>query len=71
MNFCFLLGLFDLVKAAKNYGAKCVSNSECDRNFGLFCKLEDKLFQAHRICRCNDELSWKKGQCVNEGRVSK
>ena len=67
-TYFLLLGLFDLVKAkVKFFGAKCVYNSECSQNSGLNCALEDKLFNAHRICRCSEDFSWKQNQCVNEG----
>ena len=67
-TYFLLLGLFDLVKAkVKFFGAKCVYNSECSQNSGLNCALEDKLFNAQRICRCSEDFSWKQNQCVNEG----
>ena len=67
-TYFLLLGLFDLVKAkVKLFGAKCVYNSECSQNSGLNCALEDKLFNAQRICRCSEDFSWKQNQCVNEG----
>ena len=67
-TYFLLLGLFDLVKAkVKLFGAKCVYDSECSQNSGLNCALEDKLFNAQRICRCSEDFSWKQNQCVNEG----
>ena len=67
-TYFLLLGLFDLAKAkVKLFGAKCVYNSECSQNSGLNCALEDKLFNAQRICRCSEDFSWKQNQCVNEG----
>ena len=49
------------------YGEKCIYNNECKS--GLFCDLEDKIFQPQRICRCSEDLSWNQDQCVKEGRV--
>ena len=71
MWLCLLL-FFDLCKLGlgnedkKKFKEACIYDGDCTS--GLYCDLEDKLFQPKRICRCKGDLEWVQNQCVDNSQ---
>lgn len=69
LSFLYVLAFFHETSKAEEgqkYGEKCIYDGDCIE--GLVCNLEDKLFQAQRVCQCDNGLQWFQGQCASEGQ---
>lgn len=62
-----LIFLVENVLAA-NFGDKCIYDGDCLK--GLKCKIEDKLFQAQRICQCQNDLEYIEGKCIEKEEIA-